>query len=194
MEWSHLDLAAAEWRQPGHMTKNREPHRLHLNELALGVLHARWRTIAEAQAIGDPKVLARHLAAGWPRTGVVFAAPVSGRVMDTFTAMKAMLTKATGPHEDDHTDIGEVPVTGWTWHDFRRSFAAALGEAGIAETVADAILNHRQAATRGGVLGVYQRASRWPEQVRAIDLWGKLLAAAIMGSKTTTSVVPMVVG
>ena len=24
MDWSHLDLEAAEWRQPGHMTKNRE--------------------------------------------------------------------------------------------------------------------------------------------------------------------------
>ena len=63
-------------------------------------------------------------------------------------------------------------LTGWTWHDFRRSFATALGEAGISEAVADAVLNHRQSATRGGVLGVYQRASRWPEQVKAMQLWG----------------------
>jgi hypothetical protein len=55
----------------------------------------------------------------------------------------------------------------------------ALGEAGIAEAVADAVLNNRQAATRGGVLGAYQRASRWQEQVRAMELWGQLLAAAI---------------
>jgi hypothetical protein len=45
-----------------------------------------------------------------------------------------------------------------------------LGEADIPETVADAILNHWQSATRGGVPGVYRRASRWPEQVRAMDL------------------------
>ena len=70
-------------------------------------------------------------------------------------------------------------LTGWTWHDFRRSFATALGEAGIPEAVADAVLNHRQAATRGGVLGVYQRASRWPEQMRAMELWGRLLSAAL---------------
>ena len=38
------------------------------------------------------------------------------------------------------------------------------------ETVVDAVLNHRQAATRGGVLGVYQRAQRWPEQVAAMEL------------------------
>ena len=41
LEWSHLDLAAAEWRQPGHMTKNRDPHRLHLHALRLDVLRAR---------------------------------------------------------------------------------------------------------------------------------------------------------
>ncbi len=83
-------------------------------------------------------------------------------------------------------------LTGWTWHDFRRSFATALGEAGYPETVADAVLNHRQAATRGGVLGVYQRASRWPEQIRAMDLWGKLLAEAITGAEPPANVVPMV--
>jgi len=59
MEWSHIGLAAAEWRQPGHLTKNREPHRLHLNALALEVLHARWQTNVEVKADGDAEVLAR---------------------------------------------------------------------------------------------------------------------------------------
>ena len=77
-------------------------------------------------------------------------------------------------------------LDGWTWHDFRRSFATALGEASIPEAVADAVLNHRQSATRGGVLGVYQRASRWPEQVRAMELWGRLLAAALEMEATPT--------
>ena len=82
-------------------------------------------------------------------------------------------------------------MDGWTWHDFRRSFATALGEAGIPEAVADAVLNHRQSATRGGVLGVYQRASRWPEQVKAMELWGRLLAAAIEGRDADANVVPI---
>ena len=86
----------------------------------------------------------------------MFPAPVSGGVLDTFTAIKQSLADA-------------AELTGWTWHDFRRSFATALGEASIPEAVADAVLNHRQSATRGGVLGVYQRASRWPEQVRAME-------------------------
>jgi integrase len=158
LEWSHVDLAAAVWRQPGHMTKNRDPHRLHLHALALEVLR-------ERQRITGGK-------------GMVFPAPVSGRAVDTFSGMKSAMSAACG-------------IVGWTWHDFRRSFATALGEAGIPEAVADAVLNHRQSATRGGVLGVYQRASRWPEQVRAMELWGRLLTPAIEGRDAGANVLPI---
>ena len=155
LEWSHIDLATAEWRQPSHMTKNRDPHRLYLNALAQDVLRA------------------RQTATGG--RGLVFPAPVSGGAVDTFSDIKAALVEATKLGEGEQGS----ELDGWTWHDFRRSFATALGEASIPEAVADAVLNHRQSATRGGVLGVYQRASRWPEQVKAMELWGRLLAAAI---------------
>lgn len=159
LEWAHLDLDAAEWRQPSRVTKNREPHRLYLHPLALEVLRVRQKDTGGA--------------------GSVFRAPVSGGAVATFRAIKSELADAAG-------------LTGWTWHDFRRSFATALGEAGIPEAVADAVLNHRQSATRGGVLGVYQRASRWPEQVKAMELWGRLLAGAIGGRDANTTIVPMV--
>ena len=164
MDWSHVDLAAAEWRQPGHMTKNREAHRLHLHPLALGVLHERHKATRGK--------------------GLVFPAPRSGNAVNTFAAIKVTLGEVVAEKG--------APLIGWNWHDFRRSFATALGEAGVSETVADAVLNHRQAATRSGVLGVYQRATRWPEQMRAMDLWGNLLAEAITGAPTTANVVPLV--
>jgi hypothetical protein len=41
------------------------------------------------------------------------------------------------------------------------------------------------------VLGVYQRASRWPEQVKAMEHWGWLLADAIEGREADANVVPM---
>lgn len=160
LDWSHIDLAAAEWRQPGQMTKNRDQHRLHLHPMALGILQQ------------------RHEAAGNPKAGLVFPAPQSGKALDVFSDVKDALADKAG-------------LAGWTWHDFRRSFATALGEAGIPEVVADAVLNHRQSATRGGVLGVYQRASRWPEQVRAMEHWGRLLAAAVEGRHADVNVVPM---
>jgi integrase len=157
MEWQHVDLEAGIWSQPGHMTKNRDPHRLHLHSLALDILSA------------------RHEAAGRPSKGLVFPSPRSGKAVDTFTRIKAALAKAA------------PDLTGWRFHDTRRSFASTLGEAGIPEAVADAVLNHRQAATRGGVLGVYQRSSRWPEQVRALVLWGRLLTEALDGSEASSN-------
>lgn len=187
MEWAHVDLDAAEWRQPSHMTRNRDPHRLHLHPLALDVLKARRQAVAEEQAGGDPAKLVAILAAGQPRSGLVFPAPVSGGVVDTFSDMKVALTEATQPKDGEQcTDLD-----GWTWHDFRRSFATALGEAGIPETIADAVLNHRQSTTRGGVLGVYQRASRWPEQREAMELWGRLLGLALQGREPNANVVPI---
>ena len=148
LDWSHLDLDGAEWRQSGKLTKNGEDHRLHLHPLALDVLLQRWD------------------AARMPSTGLVFPSPQVGRPLQTFSDMKVALDAAAG-------------LTGWRWHDFRRSFATALAEAGTPEAVADAVLNHKQSATRGGVLGVYHRATRWPEQVRAMQAWGALLAAAL---------------
>jgi integrase len=148
LRWTDLDLDRAVWRQPGLITKNGDPHRLHLPALALGVLRLR-------QAATDSK-------------GLVFPSPEAGKPVTTLRNMRNALAKATG-------------VTGWRWHDARRSFASALGEAGIPEPVADAVLNHRQSATRGGVLGVYQRAQRWPEQKYAMEAWAELLAAALRG-------------
>jgi integrase len=173
LDWSHLDVAAAEWRQHGKITKNRDPHRLYLHPLALDVLRV------------------RHDATGGKGKGLVFPAPKSGKPVDTFTDIKADLGEAAQREVAKEGGEHAGKLDGWTWHDFRRSFATALGEAGIPEMVADAILNHRQSATRGGVLGVYQRASRWPEQVKAMEHWGGLLAAALNPGEADAKVVPM---
>jgi hypothetical protein len=44
---------------------------------------------------------------------------------------------------------------------------------------ADAVLNHRQAATRSGMMGVYKRAERMPERKAAMEAWASLLGAVI---------------
>jgi integrase len=161
LDWSHLDLTGAAWSQPDRLTKNGDPHRLHLHPLVLDILKA------------------RHEAANSPTSGLVFPAPRSGEAIDTFTAIKADMEQKTG-------------LTGWRWHDFRRSFVTTLGERGLPEAVLDAMLNHRQSTTRGGVLGVYQRAQRWPEQVAAMKVWGEALAAVIDGRRPASNVVQLV--
>jgi integrase len=152
MEWSHVDLATCTWSQPGRLTKNRDAHRLFLHPLALSLLQARFES------------------AGRPVAGLVFPAPRSGKIIDTFSDIKEMLVRAA------------PALPSWRFHDFRRSFVTALGEAGVNGTIADGILNHRQSATRGGVLGVYRRAQRWPEQVGAMTAWGRILADSIIGT------------
>ena len=121
---------------------------------------------------------ARHEAAGKPAAGLVFPGPKSKRPLTTFSAINAELDNLAG-------------MSGWAWHDLRRSFATALGEAGFSETVADAVLNHRQAATRGGVLGVYQQAERHPERRAAMEAWGDMLAVAIKGEGKPSNIVPL---
>jgi len=118
----------------------------------------------------------RHADAGNPRVGLAFPAPRFGNAIDTFSSVKTDVDEAAG-------------LVGWRWHDLRRSFATTLGEAGVAEPVADAVLNHRQSATRGGVLGVYQRAQRWPDQVAAMKTWGATLEAALAGKPVASNVV-----
>jgi integrase len=162
LDWGHVDLSSAIWSQPGHLTKNREAHRLHLHPLALEILRL------------------RHEAAGKPASGLVFPAPRSSKAITTFSAIRGALKEAA------------PELVGWRLHDMRRSFATALGEAGVSETIADAILNHRQSATRAGVLGVYQRSVRWPEQVAAMQHWGRLLEAALEEREPSGEILPFV--
>ena len=108
---------------------------------------------------------ARHKAAGRPAAGLVFP-PARGELLGAWSATQARLRAASG-------------VAAWSFHDFRRSFASLMAERGVPEPVADAVLNHKQSATRGGVLGVYQHARRWPEQREAMLAWGEALERAI---------------
>jgi integrase len=108
----------------------------------------------------------RHRTMGKPVSGLAFPSPRAQAEVSGWTKIKAELSEA-------------ARFRAWTWHDFRRSFASIMAERGVAEPVADAVLNHRQSGTRGGVLGVYQHAQRWPEQKAALEKWGRALAEAI---------------
>jgi hypothetical protein len=151
MDFSDVDFERAAWTIPGKITKNGDPHALHLHRLVFDLLKV------------------RHEAAGEPASGLVFPAPRTGKRIVAFSALKRAVDRLVPQVKD------------WSWHDARRSFASTLGEHGVAESVADAILNHRQSTSRPGVLGVYQKSSRMPEQIAAMQRWGALLEAAIKG-------------
>ena len=148
MRWQDIDLKASVWTQPGKQTKNGDEHRFYLPALASMILHQRYE------------------AAGKPTSGYVFPAPRSGKALATFGKTKRRIDDAL------------KNKINWRVHDHRRSFVTALAEVGVHEAVLDGILNHKQAATRAGVLGVYQKATRWPEQVQALKQWDLMLTDA----------------
>jgi len=149
MQWEDVDLSGSTWAMSGTQTKNGDPHTFYLHALAIDILTR------------------RHEEMGQPKAGFVFPAPRSGKPIDTFGKIKKSV------------DVALKVKLDWRLHDHRRSFVTALAEAGVHEAVLDAILNHRQSATRGGVLGVYQRAQRWPDQVQAMQTWNDLLSKQI---------------
>jgi integrase len=152
LDWSHVDLEAQIWRQPGRLTKNREAHELRLHPLALEIL------------------IRRHEAADRPKAGLVFPSPRSGAPITAFSGVLRALHRAASA-------VGSCAL-----HDLRRSFATTLGKLGeFDEATIDAVLNHRQSATRGGVLGVYNKSTRLQAQHAALERWGVLIADALEG-------------
>lgn len=149
MLWEDIDLAGSTWALSGTQTKNGDPHTFYLHPLALDILSRRYEEMAR------------------PTSGLVFPAPRSGKAIDTFGKVKKAVDATLKTKMD------------WRVHDHRRSFVTALAEAGVQEAVLDAILNHRQSTTRAGVLGVYQRALRLPEQTAAMKKWCEVLSVEI---------------
>jgi integrase len=152
LDWRRIDFDVRVWRQLGKAAKNRDWHELRLPPLALEILTRRWE------------------AAGRPKTGLVFPSPLSGTVITAFSGMLRTIHKAA------------PGVERWAFHDLRRSFASVLGQVGQDdEATIDAVLNHRRSASRGGVIGVYNKSTRLPAQRAAVERWGALLAGALEG-------------
>jgi integrase len=62
-------------------------------------------------------------------------------------------------------------VSGWTWHDMRRSMRTNLSKLGINSDVAERVIGHLP----GGVKGIYDQHSFEPEMRRALDAWDRRL-------------------
>ena len=98
--------------------------------------------------------------------GLLFPARQADKPVRNFSRAVDRVRKASG-------------VSDFRLHDFRRTIATALAEAGVGFEVADALLNHSASASRGGITGVYQRAELKEPKRRAMDLWADLLDRAI---------------
>ena len=68
----------------------------------------------------------------------------------------------------------------WTPHDLRRTAATRMAELGVQPHIIEAVLNH-VSGHKGGVAGIYNRATYDKEKREALNLWAAHLLAVING-------------
>ena len=73
-------------------------------------------------------------------------------------------------------------VTGWRYHDLRRTAASGMARAGIAPHVVEKILNHT-GGTLGGVAGIYNRFGYDAEKRHALETWAAHVDGVVTGDK-----------
>lgn len=142
----------------------------HLPSAELDIPAKKWQIAAERAKNGVAHLV--HLSG--PLLQELAALPMQGefvfsrgsRPVGDFTDAKAKLDLASG-------------VTGWTFHDLRRTMATRLGELGVASAVVEGLLNHKSGAAKAGVAGVYNRAELEPQRYRAINAWGRYVALVV---------------
>jgi integrase len=76
----------------------------------------------------------------------------------------------------------------WVIHDLRRTVATRMADLGVPPHIIEAVLNH-VSGHKGGVAGVYNRATYDREKREALNLWAERVMALIEGRKSV--IVPM---
>lgn len=148
MHWQELDRKERLWALPSQRTKNNEPNRIPLNQLAISELD---------DLAGGEK---------WPRKGRVFAT-ASGASFTGYHKGKVKLDSVIEEREGE-------PLPPWRLHDLRRTLATNFQRLGVRFEVTEAVLNH-VSGSRAGVAGVYQRHDWREEKVKALDDWNEYL-------------------
>ena len=102
----------------------------------------------------------------------VFPARGNGdNAISGFTRAKLRIDKLSG-------------VTGWTFHDLRRTVATGMAQIGVAPHVIERILNH-VSGTFAGVAGVYNRFQYLPEMRDALDRWSRHIDGLVAVGRDT---------
>ena len=74
----------------------------------------------------------------------------------------------------------------WTPHDLRRSFATHAAGIGIQPHIIEACLNH-VSGHKGGVAGIYNKATYEPEKQTALERWAEHLLAIVEGDESNVT-------
>ena len=164
LRWSEVDLDDDLITLPPSRTKNNREHVIPLSAPARALLVAQPRDTDED---GAP----RDLIFGRGDGGF---SDWSGCKIDLDARIAAVNKGKSLPH--------------WTLHDFRRAISTTLHERlGVPPHVVEVILGH-VGGHKGGVAGVYNKASYLDERRRALQHWADHIDQLVSGKKPTTVV------
>jgi integrase len=178
MMWPEVEMAgdrlSATWTLPAVRSKNALPHEVALGPLAVAQLPKRRE--------GNPAVL------GDTETGFSGWSQSKARLDQRMRkALRADFVKQHGRQPEN----GEVTLSHWTLHDFRRTFSTWANETGIEPHVVEAVLNHVSGAAKRGVAGVYNRATYRTQKAAALAAWEGHIRSVIGLPPLAANVVPL---
>ena len=157
LRWDEIDFDRDVISLPGSRTKNGRPHDIPMSSAV--------RSLLQSQPGADGRELVFGRGSG----------PFSG-----FSRCKERLDLRL-------TELnGGTPLPAWVHHDLRRSVATGMADIGIAPHIIEAVLNH-VSGHKGGVAGIYNRASYAAEKAQALARWDAHIAAVVHGKRSTVT-------
>jgi integrase len=160
MRWADVDLEKKLWTLPRQRTKADRSHEVPLSDLAMAVLTGLPRK-------GTYVLTSR----GFRQVPGKHAAPdrLTDRDRPIGAYSKIKKTLDAKIVEILAEDAAEQGMTGWRFHDLRRSAATGMARLGVPIFTISRILNHAE----GGVTRLYARYSYVDEKRHALDAWAR---------------------
>ena len=161
--WSEFDLDGALWTISPERMKGDATHEVPLSGLALEILRA---LSTNDKIRRDPNAYVFSTTAG--------KAPISG-----FSKAKVALDRLLAEMRAKAAlEREQAAVTGWVFHDLRRTMRTNLSGLPVPDLVAELVIAH----AKPGLHKVYDQHAYRDEKRRALDLWATKLLSIVDGS------------
>jgi integrase len=154
-ELNEAELDGNVWTIPAARSKNKRENRIVLPPAALQVL-------ADVYRVGG---------------GGYYFTVRGTKPLSSFTPAKASVDAAMLAQAKAE-GVNSIPA--WTFRDIRRSVASNMAKIGVAQHVAEALLNHKSGIIKG-VSAVYNRYSYSTEKEQALAAWANALDTIVNG-------------